>query len=248
MNEKKTKDSSNNLGIAWRKLREIWATPRGRAIILLCIYGIFITFVLSGVRGNIKKQNQHSTPATEEQTPTVTYTQLSDLDNYEYDMKITKDDMIITYQGKHADQVDLFIDTSNNNSYYLEQGIIYQIMNGVKQPVATPISEIDILRLNPETLQALIDEATLDYTKNYASGIEEKQYILSLPAFMRIIYASTISSNEIVTITTSTNENNIQKITLDLSGYSRYNNLNITNFTIDIDYKNVGKVESFYID
>ena len=65
---------------------------------------------------------------------------------------------------------------------------------------------------------------------------------------MRIIYASTISSNEIVTITTSTNENNIQKITLDLSGYSRYNNLNITNFTIDIDYKNVGKVESFYID
>ena len=35
--------------------------------------------------------------------------------------------MIITYQGKHANQVDLFIDPSNNNSYYLEQGIIYQI-------------------------------------------------------------------------------------------------------------------------
>ena len=248
MEEKNKEKQPNKIVSGWRKFREIWANPRGRAAILLGIYGVFIVFVVSGVRGNVKNRDRYQDQTHQEpeiSKPTKDY---SELDNYEYDLVITRDTNVLTYQGKHAGEVDLFIDTTTNQSYYLEQSILYQIINGVKQPVATPIQEIDITKLTPTMIQTLLDESTLDYTKQYASGIEEKQYILSLPAFMNLFYGSTISSNEIVTITTSMNEEVMEKVTIDLSGYSRYSEFSFTTFTIEITYKNIDKVESFYID
>ena len=153
-----------------------------RQIAVIGIYGIFIVFVVSGVRSNVKNRDRYQEQQTNQEPevsePTKKY---SDLDNYEYDLVITRDTNVLTYQGKHADEVDLFIDPSTNQAYYLEQSVLYQVVNGVKQPVATPIQEIDITKLTPTMIQTLLDESTLDYTKQYASGIEEKQYILSLP-------------------------------------------------------------------
>ncbi|HIT11681.1 MAG TPA: hypothetical protein IAB58_02700 [Candidatus Pelethosoma merdigallinarum] len=249
MEEKNKEKQPNKIVSGWRKFKEIWSNPRGRALILLGIYGIFIVFVVSGVRSNVKNRDRYQEQQTNQEPevsePTKKY---SDLDNYEYDLVITRDTNVLTYQGKHADEVDLFIDPSTNQAYYLEQSVLYQVVNGVKQPVATPIQEIDITKLTPTMIQTLLDESTLDYTKQYASGIEEKQYILSLPAFMNLFYGSTISSNEIVTITTSMNGDIMEKVTIDLSGYSRYSEFGFTTFTIEFTYKNIDKVESFYID
>lgn len=226
--------------------RELWANPRGRAMILLGVYGFFMLFVVGGVRTSIsvdKKQTNENKVEEEVVTPSFSL-----MDNYEYDLKVQQNEEITLFQGKRNKEKTLFVNTLNNNTYYVEENNIYQVINGVKTPLLEPIYNVDISKFNPTFLNKLIEEATLDYTTNYSTGIVKKNYILSLPAFMKELYGKNISSNEIITITTNMKDEVMQSIEIDLLGYEKITDSSITTMKLEIAYKNIGYVEEFYVN
>lgn len=247
MDKKESKKSK--IRLYYDRFKELWGNPRGRAAILLGVYGLFLLFVVGGVRTNLNTKksmtNNETQPAQEKKESKVSF---EDMDNYEYDMKVTKNEEITLFQGKHYEKLDLFIHTGTNQAYYVEEGNTYQIINGMKTPLTTPLYNIDISKFTPEFIGTLLKEATLDYTTNYSTGVEKKNYILSVPAFMRLVYGTTVSSNEIITITTSMKNQEMQNVEIDLLGYERATDSSITKMMIEITYKNLGGVLDFHID
>ena len=65
---------------------------------------------------------------------------------------------------------------------------------------------------------------------------------------MKLIFGSDISSNEIVSITTTENNDLITNVTLDLSNYEKYKGSNVNNFVISITYSNLNGVPEINID
>lgn len=233
---------------SWHKFKELWANPRSRAAMLLGLYALFILFVVGGVRSGVstdKKVNKNPERLEEKKETTTTFKQM---DNYEYDLKVNQNEEITLFQGKHHGTHDLFINTLNNNAYYVEEKVVYQVIDGMKSPLASPLYNIDITLFSPDFIHQLLDVATLDYTTNYSTGIEKKNYILSLGAFMKMVYGSDVSSNEIITITTSTKDKVMQTVEIDLSGYEKITDPGITKLTLEITYKNIHGVEEFHID
>lgn len=243
MNKKEKKQS--NVRLFFKRLKELWANPRGRAAILLGFYGIFLLFVVGGVRTSLSNEptNVPEEPEVKEESSSF-----ADMTNYEYDMKVSKNNEVAVFVGKRNGIYNLFVNTMTNQSYYMEERMIYKVVNGVKSPLSEPLYQIDITKFQPDFIAELLKQSTLDYTTNYASGVIKKNYILSLPAFMKLMYGTTVSSNEIVTITMTEKDKKIEQVELDLLGYQKTVDANSTAMKIEITYKNIDEVEEFHID
>lgn len=236
----------SNIKLYIEKFKELWANPRSRAAILLGFYGLFMLFVVGGVRTNL-----NSRPPKDETTNRVEKEEkvnFSELTNYEYNMKITKDTEVTLFQGKHYENTDFFVNIGNNNAYYVEGDIIYQLNNGIKEPLENSLYDINITKFTPAFISSLLESATLDYTTNYSTGIEKKNYILSVPAFMRAMFGTNVSSNEIITITITSNKKNVESVMIDFLGYEKMTMSGVTVMTMEITYQNIGGVSPFHID
>ncbi len=239
-----------NKKFSFKNIVEAWHNPRGRAAILLCGYLIFLMFVVGGVRSNIKpNSNNIDNDNNVEETPKeeILNSEYKNYSNYEYELKITVNDVTNIYLGKKNNNKSLITDV-NNQTYYLEDGILYIINNGVKNIYNNNNYDLNLINFTPNTNNSLIEAATLNYTTNFANGNISKNYILSLSAFMKLIFGSDISSNEIVSITTTENNDLITNVTLDLSNYEKYKGSNVNNFVISITYSNLNGVPEINVD
>ena len=239
-----------NKKFSFKNIVEAWHNPRGRAAILLCGYLIFLMFVVGGVRSNIKpNSNNIDNDNNVEETPKeeILNSEYKNYSNYEYELKITVNDVTNIYLGKKNNNKSLITDV-NNQTYYLEDGILYIINNGVKNIYNNNNYDLNLINFTPNTINSLIEAATLNYTTNFANGNISKNYILSLSAFMKLIFGSDISSNEIVSITTTENNDLITNVTLDLSNYEKYKGSTVNNFVISITYSNINGVLEINVD
>ena len=239
-----------NKKFSFKNIVEAWHNPRGRAAILLCGYLIFLMFVVGGVRSNIKpNSNNIDNDNNVEETPKeeILNSEYKNYSNYEYELKITVNDVTNIYLGKKNNNKSLITDV-NNQTYYLEDGILYIINNGVKNIYNNNNYDLNLINFTPNTINSLIEAATLNYTTNFANGNISKNYILSLSAFMKLIFGSDISSNEIVSITTTENNDLITNVTLDLSNYEKYKGSTVNNFVISITYSNLNGVPEINVD
>ena len=239
-----------NKKFSFKNIVEAWHNPRGRAAILLCGYLIFLMFVVGGVRSNIKpNSNNIDNDNNVEETPKeeILNSEYKNYSNYEYELKITVNDVTNIYLGKKNNNKSLITDV-NNQTYYLEDGILYIINNGVKNIYNNNNYDLNLINFTPNTINSLIEAATLNYTTNFANGNISKNYILSLSAFMKLIFGSDISSNEVISITTTENNDLITNVTLDLSNYEKYKGSTVNNFVISITYSNLNGVPEINVD
>lgn len=236
----------SNIVLFFRRIKELWGNPRGRAALLLGFYGLFLLFVVGGVKtslSNEPKRVKEEPSVKEEKTSTF-----ETMNNYEFEMKVNKDNEMTIFQGKRNDTSHFFVNKQTNLAYYMEDKMLYQVSNGGKTPLVEPLYSIDITKFQPDFLEILLDQSTLDYTTNYASGVIKKNYILSLSAFMKLMYGTTISSQDVITLTTTEKNKKIEQVVIDLLGYQKTIDHNSTQLSIDIIYKNIGAVEVFHID
>ena len=227
----------------YKNLVEAWHNPRGRAAILLCGYFIFMAFVVGGLKSDLKTvPTKESNNTTDESVIKEEVNEdYENYKNYEYEVKITSNDITNTYLGKKNNNKSLITD-SNNQTYYLEDGILYVVTELGKTLYNYNTNDLDLTMFTPYNINSLIEEATLNYTTNFANGNIEKNYILSLSAFAKLMFGSDISSSEVVSITTTTNNNLVTNVILDLSNYEKYKGSNINTFIISITYSNLNGV------
>ena len=238
-----------NKKVTFKNLVDAWHNPRGRAAILLCGYLIFMIFVVGSLKSNLKtvptnNSNNTTDESVSEEKNNVKYENYS---NYEYEVKITSNDITNTYLSKKNNNKSLITDT-NNQTYYLEDGILYIVTELGKTLYNYNTYDLDLTTLTPYNINSLINQATLNYTTNFANGNIEKNYILSLSAFAKLMFGSDISSSEVVSITTTTNNDLITNVVLDLSNYEKYKGSNINKFIISITYSNLNGVPEINVD
>lgn len=235
---------------SFKYLIEAWRNPRGRAAILLCGYLIFLMFVVGGVRSNMKEapdNNSNQDNIEEIDKEENKNSDYKNYNNYEYELQVTVNDVTNTYLGKKNNNKSLITD-QNNQTYYLEDGVMYIITNGVKTIYNDFHYDLNLTYLTPSMINSLIEEATLNSTTNFANGNISKNYILSLSAFMKLMFNSDISSNEVISITTTENDDLITNVTLDLSNYEKYKGSSINIFKVSITYNNLFGVPEINVD
>ncbi len=242
----KEKKKQSNVILFFKRVKELWANPRGRAAILLGFYGCFLLFVVGGVRTSLsnEQKNMNDEPSIKQEETTSFDT----MTNYEFEMKVSKNNEMIAFQGKRNGTSQYFVNKETNQAYYVEEKTIYQVIDGVKKPLVDPLFSIDITKFQPDFIAKLLDQSTLDYTTNYSSGVVKKSYILSLPAFMKFMYGTTVSSNEVITLVTTEKNKKMEQVVLDLLNYQKTVDMDSTKMSIEITYKNVDAVEAFHID
>lgn len=229
----------------FKNLVDAWHNPRGRAAILLCGYFIFMIFVIGGIKSDIKPTT--TTNSSESVKKEEVNEDYENYNNYEFEIKITSNDVTNTYLGKKNNNKSLITD-SNNQTYYLEDGILYVVTELGKTLYNYNPNDLDLTMFTPYNINSLINEATLNYTTNFENGTVEKNYILSLSAFSKLMFGSDISSSEVISITTSNTNNIITNVVLDLSNYEKYKGSNINTFIISITYSNLNGVPEINVD
>ena len=209
-----------------QKFKELWQNKKTHDIMVLALWFVFIFIVILFARST----TSNSTYIPEEPNKE----ELSNILNYEFTYK--KNDKEI--QGQYYDNAIIFY--KDNKRYYYKDKI-YLID---ETPTLTQNQDLDILRINIKMINNLINDITP------TEIMDTKQYVVPLDRFISLYELDTdIDLSKIalynVPITIFYNDNEINKITLDLSNYySLKTNTNVT-YPLTIYLYNINNVSDF---
>lgn len=213
----------NNAKDLFNKFKEIWSNKRYHALIILLIYFIFFTVVLTSIRPS-SNNNTNILKTNLEKYETM--------DKYKYEVNITIDDdsyYMIGYNDKFENKISIDdkIYEIKDNLYYDDSNNVFDFKN---------IYNIDITDFEPNKIVKYISVGNLDSETNYKNGIIKKSYLINTMNFLSI-YDNNIEEidpiDEDIIIETY-EDNYVNKVVIDLSGYMKIKNVN--KYILEINY------------
>jgi len=206
------------------KIKELWNNPRSHDIMVLIFWLLFIFFVIIFVRSM-----GSSTSAPKE---AKIINDFNSMKSYEFTYK-TNDNVI---NGEYYNGGILFY--LDNKKYYFNNNVYL-----IDDKVNSINYDLGVLKIDSKFLSSLTSGITASDNKTF------KQYIVPLDRFISLYEIDTdadlskaVSLNVIVSVYLNNNE--INKVVLDLSNYYSFKGNNIT-YPVTIYYYNVNNVSDF---
>ena len=161
----------------WKTFKELWAITRLRSTIILCLWLIFIGFIVIGLRNSktdIDKPNS---------------LEYKNYDNYEVVYKIG--------------DIEISGTTYNNESYLYINGQGYVYMNDELsyngEVISQTFNNINLSLLQPKNLNNLLNQAVYDSKTTYTDSIKYN-YVVSSEIYNDYMGANITSYNVIISI------------------------------------------------
>ena len=208
-----------------QKFQELWHNQKTHDIMVLSLWLIFIVIVILYARSNV---SHHSYKPEPKEINT------SNVENYEFTYK-TNDKEI---PGEYYNGSVLFY--QNNKRYYYKNNL-YQIDESAS---LIPNYDLDILKINIKMIDNLISNINATETNNV------KEYLIPLDRFINLYEIDTdidLSKMALynVPLRIYYNNNEINKITIDLSNYYSVKTNTNVEYPLTIYLYNVNNVSDF---
>ena len=213
----------NNAKDLFNKFKEIWKNKRYHALIILLIYFIFFTVVLTSIKPN--SNNNTNILKTNLEKYEI-------MDKYKYEVNITANDdnyYMMGYKDKLENKISI-----DDNIYDIKDNLYYDNSNNVFDFKST--YNINITDFEPDKIIKYINAGNLDSETNYKKKKKKKSYLIKTMDFLSIYDSNIEEINPIDgdIIIETYEEDYINKVVIDLSSYMKIKNIN--KYVLEINY------------
>ena len=216
-------------------------TDRGRALLFFLGYLVFfvILFIIIGTSGRIVVDRDDFESGIQ------AYFNVDNIkdNNYSYKYNITVDVNDYVFTGKRDKDNEMFKYMDVNYFRDYEEKVIYKEEDGKWNKSNNP-NDFDYFT-NIDNIVDLVNAATYISKTEYESGKKTYNYEISTTTIEKIKNENYIDlddkPNEIVFSTDE--DENVNKIILNLNSYGKYNNICKKYLTIELEYDNFGEIK-----
>lgn len=229
-------------------IKKLSQSKRGRAVLFFIFYFIFFFCLISLIRTNYS--NSRNIDTNNEKKVNTEY-KLNGIENgnYHFTREENINGDITNFTGDKSNDKTEGVMTSNNTFYNY---FIYDNINLIKTTDKYEITS-ELYHFNNITddnnISKFLERSTLISKTEYESGNTSYNYEITTNTIDSIINNTNIDIADIPNkITLETNEEDeVIKITYDLSSYATYINNMTTTTTITISYSNFGEIKDIEI-
>lgn len=243
MKEKKQKKQNKYIEF----IKELYKSKRGRALLFFLFYIIFFVIIISLIRGSYNNTSDYD----DNKTNIDTIYKLDGIKNgnYHFTREENINGQITSFTGDKKDNRVEGIVASNNTFYNY---FIYDNINLIKitdkYEVTTELYHFNEIT-DDNNISRFLEKAYLASKTEYETGNVAYNYEITTNTIDSILNNTNIDIADIPNkITLETNEDDeVIKITYDLSSYATYINNTPIKTTITINYSNFGEIENLEI-
>lgn len=210
-------------------LKELWKNPKTHNIIVLIFWFIFIGGVILFFKiSSAFSTNDSTNQTTETVDPLENYNEMT---SYEFTYIANNLSLNgISYEDKYL----LYLD----NQKYYKSDSLYKIGENIEIS-----EEPEILKLNNTMIYNLIKDITAITNAEYDS------YLVPLISFINTYEGITVEDYSLtaynIIINVYTEDEVVNKITVDLTSYYNYKEINIDSYILTINYYNINNISDF---
>lgn len=244
MKEEKKKEENKYI----KFIKNLYNSRRGRAILFFVFYFVFFFVLISLIRTNYSSNN-HINISNDNKVNTEYKLDGIESGNYHFTREENINGIITKFTGDKSDEKTEGIMTSNNIFYSY---FIYDNINLIK-PIDKYEVTSELYHFNNITddnnISRILKKATLISKTEYETGNILYNYEITTNTINKIVNGKEIDIADIPNkIALETNEEDeVIKITYDLSSYATYINNISTTITIAIDYSNFNEIKDIEI-
>lgn len=244
MKEEKKKEENKYI----KFIKNLYNSRRGRAILFFVFYFVFFFVLISLIRTNYSSNN-HINISNDNKVNTEYKLDGIESGNYHFTREENINGIITKFIGDKSDEKTEGIMTSNNIFYSY---FIYDNINLIK-PIDKYEVTSELYHFNNITddnnISRILKKATLISKTEYETGNILYNYEITTNTINKIVNGKEIDIADIPNkIALETNEEDeVIKITYDLSSYVTYINNISTTITIAIDYSNFNEIKDIEI-
>lgn len=228
-------------------IKELYKSKRGRALLFFLFYIIFFVIIISMIRSSYNERPNYD---EKESNINVEY-KLDGIEkgNYHFTREENINGEITNFTGdKSNNRIEGVM--TNNNTFY--NYFIYDSINLIKTTDKYEITN-ELYHFNnitdDKTIKNIINKSTLISKTEYETGNISYNYEVTTNTIDSILNNTNIDIDMPTNkITLEANEENeVIKITYDLSSYATYINNTPMTMSISINYSNFGEIEDIEI-
>lgn len=244
MKEEKKKEENKYI----KFIKNLYNSRRGRAILFFVFYFVFFFVLISLIRTNYSSNN-HINISNDNKVNTEYKLDGIESGNYHFTREENINGIITKFTGDKSDEKTEGIMTSNNIFYSY---FIYDNINLIKTIDKYEVTS-ELYHFNNITddnnISRILKKATLISKTEYETGNILYNYEITTNTINKIVNGKEIDIADIPNkIALETNEEDeVIKITYDLSSYVTYINNISTTITIAIDYSNFNEIKDIEI-
>lgn len=244
MKEEKKKEENKYI----KFIKNLYNSRRGRAILFFVFYFVFFFVLISLIRTNYSSNN-HINISNDNKVNTEYKLDGIESGNYHFTREENINGIITKFTGDKSDEKTEGIMTSNNIFYSY---FIYDNINLIKTIDKYEVTS-ELYHFNNITddnnISRILKKATLISKTEYETGNILYNYEITTNTINKIVNGKEIDIADIPNkIALETNEEDeVLKITYDLSSYVTYINNISTTITIAIDYSNFNEIKDIEI-
>ena len=244
MKEEKKKEDNKYI----KFIKNLYNSRRGRAILFFVFYFVFFFVLISLIRTNYSSNN-HINISNDNKVNTEYKLDGIESGNYHFTREENINGIITKFTGDKSDEKTEGIMTSNNIFYSY---FIYDNINLIKTIDKYEVTS-ELYHFNNITddnnISRILKKATLISKTEYETGNILYNYEITTNTINKIVYGKEIDIADIPNPTAleTNEEDEVIKITYDLSSYATYINNISTTITIAIDYSNFNEIKDIEI-
>lgn len=244
MKEEKKKEENKYI----KFIKNLYNSRRGRAILFFVFYFVFFFVLISLIRTNYSSNN-HINISNDNKVNTEYKLDGIESGNYHFTREENINGIITKFTGDKSEEKTEGIMTSNNIFYSY---FIYDNINLIKTIDKYEVTS-ELYHFNNITddnnISRILKKATLISKTEYETGNILYNYEITTNTINKIVNGKEIDIADIPNkIALETNEEDeVIKITYDLSSYATYINNISTTITIAIDYSNFNEIKDIEI-
>lgn len=211
-----------NLKKVLETVKVLWSDARGRALIKLGLYIVFLAFVFI----YIKELYRNAEPIKKALTTNEILEQYSNKENYM--SKYSIGDKEYRYLKNQKQMVVI-----SGVTYYIEEDRLFDSRTNT----IVDYSEFPFWTFTPNYINELILSGEELYSKNYKDGTKEISYLVSLSRYLDKDEDNSLLKDKNIEIVITIKEEKITKTSIDLKDYYAYIGDTNTNSLINIEYE-----------
>lgn len=243
---KEEKEKKQNKYIEF--IKDLYKTKRGRAILFFAFYFIFFFCLISLIRTNYTPNKEADTTSDNKVNTEYKLDGIKN-GNYHFTREENINGVITNFTGDKSDNKIDGVMTSNNNFYnYFIYDNISLIKTTDKYEVTSDLYHFNNIT-DDKAIEKILERSTLISKTEYETGNISYNYEITTNTIDSILNNTNIDIADIPNkiVLEANEENEVVKITYDLSSYATYLNGMPTITSITITYSNFGEIKDLEI-
>lgn len=237
MNEKKNKKNF------FQQLKELYASPKGKAIIFFSFY--FFFFLILSLVGHFGSRGTVGENRYDKKQQYQFSFDLLDKENYHFFYQISKDAELLSYEGDKNKEKELFTSSilGVNETYYRESNTYLKNTNPLWIKVESPYQFSSFFELS--TVREMLEKASYISKTDYESGKQVYRFAISTSTMISLFEGiETDIADDTNEMILSTDENkNVNEISYTLNSYGKYKKLVTNRLQITLRFSSFGEIQ-----